>query len=104
MSPFANIFVPLPLSHPVPSTPTTMPTVENATVTTVDNRALLFIAIPVGFTIVVLGGIIVVTVCILIRVKRMATKAARSRKPNCAAIAAWTSVNYSVCTLHTAIA
>ena len=89
MFPFANTFVPLPSSHPVTSAQPTTPTVENATkTTTVDNSALLFIVIPVGFTIIVLGGIIVVTVCILIRVKRMATKAARSRKPNCAAIAA----------------
>lgn len=101
---FANTFVPLPSSHPAPSTQPTQPS-ENATkTTTVDNSALLFIVIPVGFTIIVLGGIIVVTVCILIRVKRMATKAARSRKPNRATIAARSSMCYSVRTLYTAIA
>ena len=86
-----------PSSHPGPTTPPTDPVNGTDTEPQYDSAPLPYIAIPVGVTIAVLGGIIVVTVCILIKVKRTATKAAHSCKLNCVAVTAqcmgWTSVH-----------
>ena len=70
---------------PPPPVGTGMPPATK-TVPTGSTTQLLVIVIPVCVTAVALGVVVLMAVCCLVKVRRMAKKAARSGKLNCATI------------------